>query len=212
MFIYKQPLETSKYKALNKDRYLDSFFATRNVGQCQRLFNEYYKTAIKLDRLMWEKYYNEKWGWHRLDSVFNSLKEYCFEKYGLTEYETKKWIFHRVIGQTWNGLIKEEQLIKVILRHFPKFNFQKTDFDVDKKFCIDWEMYKGSYLALGLQIKPISYLYMKSEHQLKVKAYHKEQNEKYKEIYAPYEYVYYDKEGLYKPQELFKRIKLKLNL
>lgn len=206
-FRYKQPLEDSKFKALNKDRFLDKYFQTSNVGQCQKLFNEYYTTSVKLDRLGWEKYYNDNWGWHRLDALFKEVKDYCSVRYNLTEYQCKKWIFHRVIGQTWNGLIKEEELIKIIIRYFPKLNFQKTIFEVDKKYCIDWEVFNNDNLVVGLQIKPISYKVMHSKHQLKVKDFHKRQNEKYRELFAPYYYVYYDKKGIVNLNETINYIK-----
>ena len=208
-FIYNQIIDENKYRSVNKDRDVNVYFGVEYVGRCQKLFNDYYIQAVKVDRKDWEKYYGENFGWNKLADVYYKIEDMCKTRHNLTEQEIKQYIFYRVIGQTWNGLIKEEEVITQLVRSFPDYNFSKTSFDMDHNFCIDWEMYLENKLVLGLQVKPVTYLYMNSPYQLKAKENHRAKNNKYAKFYAPYIYVYYDENGIYKKNKLIDEINIK---
>ena len=85
----------------------------------------------------------------------------------MSDEDVKWYIFYRSIGQTWNGLITEQEVIDELMPYFPEYNFRKTSYQIDHTYCIDWEMMSNDKAVLGLQIKPISYKYMNTPYQLK---------------------------------------------
>ena len=88
----------------------------------------------------------------------------------------------------------------------------KTDFEKDHKYCIDAEIVKDGYIMLGIQIKPISYKMMSTVYQNKAKANHKEKNENYARMYAPYLYVYYDGDDIVDKEETINKINTIMHL
>jgi hypothetical protein len=91
----------------------------------------------------------------------------------LDEMTIKRYIYHRVLGQTWNGFAKELMVIHDLNLAFPEATFKRTSFTIDHDYCIDAEMYFGETLILGVQIKPESYLMMNTPYQMKAKEGHR---------------------------------------
>lgn len=204
-FIYKVPIDDVKYRKLNKDKSINSYFGVKYVGKCVKIFNDYYLSTVKITKEGWEKYYGDNFGYQKLGYVMGKIQEKCYS-YGLNDAEIKKYILHRVIGQTWNGMMNEEIVISELNRSFPKCTFNKTTFEIDHEYCIDWEMfYKGS-LLLGIQVKPISYKYMSTPYQLRAKENHKIKNKSYSQQYAPYVYAYYKDGEIKEKEELINKI------
>lgn len=205
---YKLPIQYKHYTLLNKDQFIDSFFGVKDIGYCQKVFSDYAQDNENITKIEWERYYDKKVGFRKLARVFEKIKKRC-QSYGLLESEIKWYIFYRAIGQTWNGLVTEQEVIDLLRPHFPYHDFKKTTYQIDHDYCIDWEMVIKDKKVLGLQIKPISYLYMNTPYQLLAKENHRALNEKYKEKYCPYVYVYYDKNTIHELEKLIQEIHIK---
>lgn len=206
--IYTIDIPNDTFKALNKNAKINPFFYKTYVGECVRLVSDYYQTTTNPTPEGWEQYYQEVQGWDGLKVVYQELKKRLPELEDLT---IKKYIFHRVIGQTWNGFAKELMTIEELNYAFPDAHFARTTFEVDHNYCIDAEMFFNKTLLLGLQIKPESYRIMSTPYQQRAKEQHRIKNEQYKEKYAPYVYVYYDKNGIVDREQLFNQINLYLH-
>lgn len=87
------------------------------------------------------------------------------ERTDITLEECEECVFYRVIGETWNGImVREEETINNLKRIFSAlfkgtkdFSFKKTGGDEDARYAVDFEVFDGEKLILGLQIKPDSY-------------------------------------------------------
>lgn len=205
---YKLPISKEHYSKLSKDSFIGQFFGVEHIGFCQKLFSDYSHNKIDISQKGWENYYNKHFGFSKLIKVFEIIKEKCYT-FGMSDEDVKWYIFYRSIGQTWNGLITEQEVIDELMPYFPEYNFRKTSYQIDHTYCIDWEMMSNDKAVLGLQIKPISYKYMNTPYQLKAKENHKKLNDKYKRIYAPYIYVFYDESGIYQKNKLIEKIDIK---
>ena len=178
---YPQPIDYYLYKEFNKDRTLNSFFKPERVGKCMQLIDDYYLSVnVAITQEGWKDYYLSLVNGQNLMEACNFLKE----KYK-TDLETAtEYVYYRVIGQTWNGMLNEVACINELQNYFTNLEFRKTSFEVDQEYCTDWEAFANDKLLFGIQIKPSSYKYMSSPYQLQAKKYHLEQVEQYKERYG----------------------------
>jgi len=200
---YEISLSNSLFGELNKNRSINKFFGIRYVGECVRLISEYHETTKNPTQKGWEEFYSVIQGFEGLTYV---TKELCALLPDLEVKSIKKYIFHRVIGQTWNGYANEMLIIKELNAEFPSCEILKTSFEVDHEYCIDAEMFHNTDLLLGIQIKPISYRKMNTEYQRQAKENHRQKNIQYQNLYAPYVYVYYDNHKIVDKKELLNQI------
>ena len=201
--IYKQPIAKDTYRKLNKDRTLNTFFRSDKVGKCVQIFDEYYHSVngdIKSEE--WEEYYLSRVDRQKLiDAV-----RYLESSYKMIAKTAADYVFHRVVGQTWNGMVYELRCIDTLKRFFPNLEFRKTPYDIDENYCTDWEAYNDK-LLFGIQIKPESYNYMNSAYQNKAKERHQEQVKKYQEEFnVPHFFVYYADGKMIQDTTLFNKI------
>jgi len=91
---------------------------------------------------------------------------------------------HRVIGETWNGIIiREKNTVATILRIFPKLDVRKTTGAEDHLYAVDYELLYNRKTICGIQVKPKSYTY-NTPYIMRAKAANKRKNELYKEKYG----------------------------
>lgn len=206
--IYTIDIPKEVFRALNKNAKINPFFSKDVVGECVRLVSDYYETTDNPNQKGWEQYYKDVQGWDGLYIAYYALEERLPD---LDEATIKRYIYHRVLGQTWNGFAKELMVIHELNVAFPEATFKRTSFQVDHDYCIDAEMYYEETLILGLQIKPESYRLMNTPYQMKAKEGHRAKNERYKEEFAPYIYVYYNENGIAERPQLINQINLYLH-
>ena len=200
---YTITIPNDTFKALNKNAKINPFFYKSYVGECVRLVSDYYQTTTNPTPAGWEQYYQDVQGWDGLRTVYKELQKRLPE---LDEATIKKYIYHRVIGQTWNGFARELSVIEELNYAYPDAHFKRTPFEVDHDYCIDAEMYHNKTLILGFQIKPESYRMMNTPYQVRAREMHRLKNEEYKQKFAPYIYIYYDKDGIVDREQLYNQI------
>jgi hypothetical protein len=202
-FYYHHGISNIIYKKLNKDKFVNKFFAVKYVGSCMQLISDFNKKSETKTHKDWETYYDNRIGFEKLNQISIRINvQYPHLDIDLV----KRYVFFRVIGQTWNGYRKEFYIIDSLQKEFTNCTITKTDFEKDHEYCIDAEMHQNGNLVLGIQIKPISYKKMNTTYQLKAKENHKAKNDKYAKDYAPYVYVYYDKDEIVDKQETLNNI------
>ena len=79
------------------------------------LITDFYKTTSDYTHKAWEDYYKEMVGFTQLELVYGKIKE-------LSEQRNlfKRYVWHRVIGQTWNGFRNEIGIIEELQAEFKK--------------------------------------------------------------------------------------------
>jgi hypothetical protein len=109
-------------------------------------------------------------------TLYNAVKD---NGYNLTLEECEECVRFRVICETWNGIvIRERNTVNVLQKQYPTWIFKKTTGEIDYKYAIDYEIYKGKSLIAAIQIKPVSYL--KDNHYIdKARRKNKEKNSLY---------------------------------
>jgi len=200
---YAVPLDDKVFRDLNKNRSVNHYFGIRYVGECVRLISNFYHQTHTLSKKEWECYYRDEQGFEGLTYVTEKLEHLLPN---LDRHTIKQYIFHRVIGQTWNGFANELLVIEELKQEFPNCDILKTSFEVDHEYCIDAEMFHNTDLLLGIQIKPITYKLMNTEYQRKAKENHLQKNFEYQKMYAPFVYVYYDNHKITDKRELLNQI------
>ena len=91
----------------------------------------------------------------RAKILWNAVKN---NGHGLTLEDCFECVRFRVICETWNGIIlRENNTITKLKSLFPALRFEKTTGEIDHTYAVDFEVYKGSTLICGIQIKPKSY-------------------------------------------------------
>lgn len=201
---YPIPIDYDLYKQLNKDRSLSYFFRSDRVGKCIQLIDDcYHKHNGILDSSDWEKYYFERMP----IEPFGEATTYILKNYDVTISEAKKYVFYRVIGQTWNGLREEMNIIEELTEEFPNIHFKKAPYEIDEKYFTDYEAYMNGNLLFGIQIKPLSYDKMMHPYQLKAKANHEFQREQYKEEFkVPHILIFYQNHFLHNKEYVINQI------
>lgn len=129
----------------------------------------------------------------------NSLK--------ITRAECRYLVLYRVIGETWNGMIREVNTMDVLKETFgQEYSFEKTSGKKDVIYEVDIEVFHKRKLVCGLQVKPQSYRgYFNGKEE--VLALNKEKNDLYtKEKNVPVIYVYSKVNGEIINKEVIKEI------
>ena len=204
MDLYQSNIPKYIYSKLNKDSKLSRKFRSSNVGKCTQIFDNYYHSVEgKINKEDWSKFYLKTI--HK--SVLNEIANYIIEEYGCSEAHAKDYVYFRVVGQTWNGMAKEQHLIGILSREFLNADFIKTNYELDEQYFTDWEAYSFGQLLFGIQIKPISYKKMNTPYQMKAKENHKAQADAYREKYkVPHIVIYYDGDEFYDKDYVFNQI------
>lgn len=201
-YYYTIDIPKTVYRNLNKSSWVNKHFSVSYVGNCMELMTDFYKHTEIRTHNGWENYYNNIVGFNNLTKIYDILEQRLDTK---KEY-IKKYIWHRVIGQTWNGFRNEIAVIDELQLEFPNTQIKKTSFEIDHEYCIDAEMYIGDFLLLGIQIKPVSYMSMNTAYQNRAKENHRKKNQQYKQKYAPYIYVYHKDHKIHRKQYVFDQI------
>jgi hypothetical protein len=102
--LYTIDIPKDVYRSLNKNAKINPFFGKDIVGECVRLISDYYETTSEPTDKGWEQYYKDVQGWDGLYVAYDALTERLPD---LDEMTIKRYIYHRVLGQTWNGFKKE---------------------------------------------------------------------------------------------------------
>jgi len=207
--IYPRPIDNLLYKEFNKDRRLNTFFQSNKVGKCVKLFDDYYQSVDgDIRQKGWRDYYL-----NNVDrQALLNATDFIIEKYKIPTETAAEYVFHRVVGQTWNGMVYEMRCIDTLKGFFPNLIFKKAPYELDENYCVDWQAFDKK-LLFGIQIKPESYRYMRSPYQMKAKERHQEQIEKYKkEFDVPHFFVYYADGKMIQDQDLFNKINTYLAL
>jgi len=204
---FKLSLNKEAYSKLNKDKKISYLFRSSNVGKCAKIFDDYYKSTIELKPEHWYLFYESTMGVDILKEVSKKVSEIsnlsldvCFD-----------YVKFRVLGQTWNGMLNEINLILELKDEFPNIDFKKADYDLDENYFTDWEAYSNNKLFLGLQIKPITYMYMNTPYQNQAKLNHERQRTNYKEKFkVPHFLIYYENDKLHDKQMITNKINILL--
>jgi hypothetical protein len=191
------------YREYNKDRPLNSFFSSKRIGKCVKIYDDYFQAVNgDIDKQGWEKYCLSK---IRRENLINAV-DFMAAKYHIDKLDAAEYVHFRIVGQTWNGMQYELRCIKKLNEFFPNIQFKKTPYDIDEQYCTDWEAYSDK-LLFGIQIKPESYVYMNSPYQIRAKENHQAQIEKYKEKFnVPHFFVYYTDGKMIQDITLFNKI------
>ena len=97
----------------------------------------------------------------------------------ITIDQVQECVSYRVLGETWNGIIlREKNTVDSLSKIFPTLEFEKTQAAFDHQYAVDYNVYLGTRLVCGIQIKPKSYLSNKS-YILKAKRANTKKNKKY---------------------------------
>jgi hypothetical protein len=200
-------LSKDEFSKLNKDKKISYLFRSSSVGKCAKIFDDYYKSTIELKPAEWYRFYESVMGITILKEVTNKLIELT----NLSEAVCYDYVKFRVLGQTWNGMLNEINLIEELKQEFPNIDFKKADYDLDENYFTDWEAYSNGTLFLGLQIKPITYMYMNTPYQNQAKLNHERQRTNYKEKFkVPHFLIYYENGKLYEKQKVLNQINILL--
>jgi hypothetical protein len=200
-------LSKDEFSKLNKDKKISYLFRSSSVGKCAKIFDDYYKSTIELKPAEWYRFYESVMGITILKEVTNKLIELT----NLSEAVCYGYVKFRVLGQTWNGMLNEINLIEELKQEFPNIDFKKADYDLDENYFTDWQAYSNDKLFLGLQIKPITYMYMNTPYQNQAKLNHERQRTNYKEKFkVPHFLIYYDNGKLYEKQKVLNQINILL--
>ena len=173
---FKLNLEKSIYQNLNRDKDLNKLFRPDKIGKCSMLFDKFKKTAEIQNKDSWKVFYLKQSNVMALKNIV----DYIQHKHHLNFNDASDYMIYRIIGQTWNGMVNEHRIIDRLKEKHPFFIFKKSDYETDKNYFTDIEVFLGQKLILGIQIKPISYKNMNTDYQIQAKKNHQEQAENYK--------------------------------
>lgn len=202
------PIDDFTYRKLNKNKAINKYFRSSSVGKCMQLIDDFFRTAQDFNKRAWVNYYYDKMGTARLTEITDAITEQT----KIDREIIKRYVFHRVLGQTYNGFVTEIKVLQQMQKEFEGLDFTKTDYLLDEQYFTDFEVYCGNELVFGGQIKPISYLYMSSPYQKKAKENHEKQRQAYSDMFrVPHLIVYYDDGKLHEKDKVFNKINLILS-
>lgn len=206
--MFKLPIDKATYKHLNRVGSINSKFSSRSVGKCMKLIDDCFRTCKQFNKETWANYYYEVKGTKRLTEITDYIADFT----KIDRDIIKRYVFYRVIGQTYNGFITELKVIGQMQKHFYNLDFTKTEYYLDEQYFTDFEAYYQSELMFGGQIKPISYKYMSTPYQKQAKKNHEEQKQEYIRLFrVPHILVYYEDGKLYEQDLIFNKINLILS-
>ena len=139
-------LKRATYKSLNADKEINKYFSPSYVGSCMSLLREYRDSVDDLEYLEWLRFYLNKVDSKKLKLV----KDFIISK-GYSNDDAKYYVIFRTVSQTWNGLISETRVKKIIESSF-NIEVSYADDETDRKYCVDLETN-----LFGIQVKPESY-------------------------------------------------------
>ena len=200
-------IDKKKFSLLNKSKKISWLFRSTNVGKCAKIFDDYYRSTSEITPSGWFLFYKSVMGIEVLQQVAEKIME--LEGFDIdTCYNYTKF---RVLGQTWNGMLNEIDLINILKQEFPYIDFIKADYDLDENYFTDWEAYSNRKLILGLQIKPITYMYMNTPYQNQAKLNHEQQMKRYKDKFkVPHFLIYYENNTIYEKEKVLDKINILL--
>lgn len=200
---FEVTFDKAKFSLLNKDKKISWLFRSSEVGKCAKIFDDYYNSEQTLTPKGWFLFYKSVMGVDILKEVSNKIMEIT----KLDEDTCFEYTKFRVLGQTWNGMLNEIDLINELKQEFPNIEFKKANYNLDENYFTDWEAYTNGKLFLGLQIKPITYQYMNTPYQNQAKLNHELQRQKYKdEFKVPHFLLYYENNKLHDKQKVIDKI------
>lgn len=126
----------------------------------------------------------------------------------ITRKDCHYMVQYRLLGETWNGLIKRERnTIKTMETTLGEaYTIKKVDGQTDIRYEVDAEVYHAGKLLAGIQIKPESYKW-KFANNKKFYEINKRKNDAYTELKGvPVIYIYSDTKGTIKNSEALKEI------
>ena len=202
--MYRNPINSTLYSKLNKDKSVNKYFKSASVGKCMKLIDEYYHSTDNFNKIGWENYYLTEERESRLKEIYDILREQLQDMLG---YEIEDYIFFRVIGQTYNGYVSEINILNEFKEMFPNMDFIRATYEIDEKYFTDFEAYVNGILFFGGQIKPISYKYMNTPYQMKAKENHKRQRDEYVKLFNVPHYLFFYEDGqLYDKEKIYNKI------
>jgi hypothetical protein len=194
------------YAKLNKDKSVNYHFRSDNVGKCAKIYDDFRKESnLRFNKKNWERYYFTQ----QPKEPLQRAAEHIAEKYDLDIIIAKKYVHYRVIGQTWNGMMIENNVIRELEEVFLNIWFEKAPYEIDEQYFTDWEAWnvKLKRRLFGIQIKPLSYDKMNTTYQLKAKENHQRQADAYTEKFqVPHIVVFYDNHKIHEKEELINKI------
>ena len=198
----------SRYKKLDVF-YLDEkhvkrerFHATNELWN-RRGFNnpkEIGHTMSLVRSRRWEKkedwmnwYYSNVISYNKIESVAKQLKkDLAAEGIRYSDLETKEICFFRIIGETWNGFIRETETIKLLELRKPSWIFKLTDAEKDIGLGVDAECFEDGKLVGAVQVKPHSF-YRRIKHNAPAYVNFVNKIRKYQDRYPVTVYVIFSK-------------------
>lgn len=188
--IFRHGIPSEIYQKINGDRGIGEQMDPNKMGMCMELISDYLSQEPNPTKKGWEDYYFSVQPKEPLIEAAN----YLINELGIDQTNAKRYVYFRIIGQTWNGMVNEFRTIEQLQEKFPEVEFKKTDFKKDNELFTDWEGFtKSGELLFGIQVKPITYYVMSQDWELKVKESHKGKIKTYENLYhVPHYMVYYD--------------------
>lgn len=199
-----------------KDEWLDYYYQSgeERLNKIKNLPREWREQLTKFTTMIpdlpkWVLNYNYQYG--RTEAECKEMASKMFDKrvkylrLGINEDEWEHMVYHRVFGETWNGIVAREKNTAIVIENkFPNMVLKKISGEDDYKFAIDYEMYSSDKLLGAIQIKPRSYLNSKSDYILKAKRANEKKNKLYtEEKKVPVFYVYSEHNGRVTNPEVF---------
>ena len=206
--MYKNPVNPKLFSAWNKNKQINKYFNSKSVGKCMKLIDDYYHSTDMFSAIGWENYYLTPQREDRLGVIIETIVNIL----GASENDVYQYVFHRVLGQTYNGYVTELNIIDELQNHFPELDMLKSTYELDEKYFTDFECYSDDTLVFGSQIKPISYKYMSTPYQKRAKQNHEEQRKAYIDKYkAPHFMIFYDNGQIIDKEKILDKINIILH-
>ena len=198
---------TKEFRDTNKpwgDLHLNSY---KNVGAVMALVKEsnattfeewasyYFQTgeqrkaileaATEENPLSADEMSNLNYNYGRTTSDFIKIAEALATKCNISLQNAFNYVYIRVLDETWKGYETELNAAKAmepICNQYSNLTISHVDLVKDNKYAVDFEIYQGGTLLLGVQIKPTTYrdscnpgvIRDKKTNQIKNQAYHNE--------------------------------------
>ena len=139
-----------------------------------------------------------------LSDKFHGYLSQSLPKLNISRAVCFNYVYIRIIDEIYIGFEREVNTIKRLRKLFKDYSFVKTDFETDRKFAIDVEVYYKNILVCGIQIKSVAYKINNKNILKETKSFNHTKNEKYEKINnVPVVYVYSSTEGFIQNTEIF---------
>lgn len=130
----------------------------------------------------------------------------------VTRRDCRYSVYYRVIAETWNGYVREENTMTNLLGILgERIEITKTSGRVDSLYAVDAEIQLNGKLVCAIQIKPDSYRKNFASNE-KYRQINKEKNDNYTNKYGvPVVYIYSEHDGEILNKESIETIKNTMN-